>query len=192
MDKILLEGDSVYRTLKLDTDKYLVSLMDLKVIQSVIVSGQQYNIEYCMDEAGEPLCGLLYMSSMYCELALYTLNQALDVLFNKQCNGCLLVLVDYTVAIIRSGSSFFVFDSHSRNCDGMQCESGTSTLVYVGTTCLSVSNFIIRLSQSLQLRRNAQFEIIGIKCTPEVVQATCDQDQLVATLNFVSCFMFHH
>lgn len=189
MDKILMEGDAVYRTLKKDCDKDLVSLMELKVIDSVIVSGQQYKIEYCMDETGEPLYGLLYLSAMYCELSLYSVHQALDVLFNRQCNGCLLVLAEYTIAVIKSDTNYFVFDSHSRDVNGMLTESGTSTLMFVGSTHFSVANFITCLSQSLRLRRNSQFEMMGIKCTADVMQAPSNQERLVPTLDFVSCVL---
>ena len=46
MDKILRQGDAVYRTLTIDFEKELVSLLELKVIDSVCVNEHQYNIEY--------------------------------------------------------------------------------------------------------------------------------------------------
>jgi len=67
------------------------------------------------------------------------------MIFTKDLCGCLIVVAEYTIAVLRSDGVYFAFDSHSRDKDGMSSQCGTSTLVCLGIELSNVVKFIIRL-----------------------------------------------
>lgn len=84
----------------------------------------------------------------------------------------MILLDDYAMAIIRIGQQYYCFDSHSRDECGMLHEAGTSTFVNIGRSLQSVSDFILRLSKSLNLKMTSQFEMVGV--SDQSSPAYCD------------------
>jgi hypothetical protein len=128
MDRILLQGDSMYKHLRKGITQ-LPTLNDITRISEITVNSQKYSIRYCLDDDEDTVCGLLFATHSDPELRLYTLCQALDMIFTKDLCGCLIVVAEYTIAVLRSDGVYFAFDSHSRDKDGMSSQCGTSTLV---------------------------------------------------------------
>lgn len=175
MDSVLIKGDDFYKELRKSVSNDYVSLLDLTIVTSAQIGGQNYQMDYILNE-GEALYGLLYSSTPSTEVSLFTLHAALSMLFNMQCNACLLVLEEYTVAVLESDRDFFVFDSHSRDARGMVSESGTSTLMYVGNTYECVAEFIKHLALSLGLQKKSRFEVMGVRC--KMIDSSLDKDIL--------------
>lgn len=152
----------------------LPPLNDITSTSEITVNNQKYSIRYCLDDDEETLCGLLFATRSDPEFRLYTLCQALNIIFTKDCCGCLIVLSEYTIAVLRCDGVYFAYDSHSRDKDGMLSECGTSTLVCLGSELPHVVQFIIRLAQSLHLKRTTQFEMVGVLCNS--LPGNVDQD----------------
>jgi hypothetical protein len=161
MDNILEEGDSLFKKF-FKTDKS-PTLMELKSVDRINFNGFQFGIEYCFDENGvEALCGQL-RSTLCSDVPTRSLEAALYFLFiNKGCIGALVVLSEYTVAVIKTDDTYMVFDSHSRDVYGWMNPLGASTLMNIGATHQSVVDFLLQLANSLNLQSTDQFEMIGI------------------------------
>lgn len=186
MDSLLLQGDALYRHLSTVVNASgALSVKELQNVQLVSINGKNFNMEYCVGDDDEAYCGFLYLQADNIGVPLYTIEGALDILFGaRNCSSVLIVLTDYTIAVIECSNRFFVFDSHSRDDHGLMSSSGTSTLIDVGTSCAMVSNFVYQLASSLKLKKLAQFEMIGIK--PRHV------DTGDAQSNFYSMHVFYY
>lgn len=164
MNYILLKGDCLFHKY-FGSKQTAVTLLETLVVTEVLIKGNKIELNFIFETNGEALFGVL-SSSMDPSLCVpsYTLVQAMDVLFDvKGCSGCLLVLAEYTVSVIKgSKHHYLVFDSHSRNGYGLFDPSGTSTLVFVGKSHSHVEDFIKHLASSLNLPDTTQFEMVGV------------------------------
>jgi hypothetical protein len=94
-----------------------------------------------------------------------TLDTALNMAFVK-CRFSIMVIQGYGISIFKYNNSFFVFDPHSRNNQGMCSADGSSVLIQLQSFD-SLLQFIRELTQSLtqQEMNNVFFDITPIKIT---------------------------
>ena len=82
-------------------------------------------------------------------------------------NSCLLICGGQTIALAKRENSFFIFDPHSRDENGMQHHSGNAVLVTF-YSFQSLMDFIKRLLlHSLRLRASEQYELVPFLITKQ-------------------------
>ena len=80
-------------------------------------------------------------------------------------NAGLFVCADQTVSVWKEGNDYFMFDPHSRDCNGLQYSEGNSVLVIF----CSIEGLICHVSKLLldsrRVERSSQFELVPISIT---------------------------
>ena len=82
-------------------------------------------------------------------------------------NAGLFVCADQTVSIWKEGNEYFMFDPHSRDCNGLQCSEGNSVLVIFCSMEGLISHISKLLLDSRRVERSSQFELVPISITKD-------------------------
>ncbi|XP_968612.4 uncharacterized protein LOC657031 [Tribolium castaneum] len=124
VDTILEHGDKYYQTciehLK-QTDRYKhPHLMAAELYKSYDVENRRFMFE--IDDC--QVYGIVNSKSP----SILTLEQGLSEFF-QNCDGGTVTSNDQSMAVWRSGDSYFYFDSHSRDKEGLACAFGTACVL---------------------------------------------------------------
>ena len=155
LDDIVRQGTRIYNNIPNKTRNFLL-ITDLP---TTIILHNKYTLDM-----HEPFGGTIGTSQT--DGPFYTVHDALTATF-RESSQAFLTIKTYTSAIVRSplhNQMFFLFDSHSRGCEGYQCQNGTS--VCMGFVSLEdLTQYIHRLTESFS--ENSQEEVFEI--TPVIV-----------------------
>ena len=89
-------------------------------------------------------------------------------------DSAILILEGYMLALILGkDSSYYIYDSHSRDCNGMPIENGTAVLTNL-SDLTEVVNFVLSLSSHLTIEC---FEIVPVKLQ-RIISSSNDIDSL--------------
>lgn len=148
IDKILMEGDKLYRNIVGAPEQARYFAID-ELPGTVHVSGRRFEITLL------PLIVGLYNSPVS-----NVLENAVSVALADG-NSCFLTIKGYTICVLQtqSASGFHVFDSHSRDSNGMCAADGTAVLVHVSGV-KALIQYLERLLFTLSVRPNEQFDIV--------------------------------
>ncbi|XP_048237116.1 uncharacterized protein LOC124129054 [Haliotis rufescens] len=94
------------------------------------------------------------------------LDAALQTIFSQH-DATFMTFGGSTFAVIERNNKYHVFDSHSRNTEGLQVTNGTSILIQY-TSLLQVYEHCLNLARSMNLNANSQFEMTGMRITTGV------------------------
>ncbi|XP_077968311.1 uncharacterized protein LOC144422216 [Styela clava] len=194
LDEILVEGDKLYRGVQ-DFLGYIDNyLMVTELPSTYELNDVLYEIKY-----QSPLTGAVGSSEAPSEhmVGIMSLADALAETFSSSVCA-LFTLNSNTLGIIKDESTYFVFDPHSRNRDGMVCYNGTSITLEFG--CLDDIHCHLQI-----LHRNispsedfaCQFEMVAVEITQvvagndtDVVQEvkSTQHEMLFSRLNYATRF----
>ena len=113
LDSILENGDKLFKDIQLF--RYL-GIDDLP--HHFVLKQSQINVQYLENMTGE-ICHNAYLTSIS------------EIISNCQSigSGALLIINNYTLAILWGRQCFFIFDSHSRDEEGKKSANGTAVLL---------------------------------------------------------------
>ncbi|XP_048256969.1 uncharacterized protein LOC125382713 [Haliotis rufescens] len=94
------------------------------------------------------------------------LDAALQTIFSQH-DATFVTFGGSTFAVIERNNKYHVFDSHSRNTEGLQVTNGTSILIQY-TSLLQVYEHCLNLARSMNLNANSQFEMTGMKISTDI------------------------
>ncbi|XP_066568813.1 putative ankyrin repeat domain-containing protein 20A4 isoform X1 [Amia ocellicauda] len=115
----------------------------------------------CTTSMGESVAGLLGgPSDSALSGIVLSLGDALQTTLTEF-RACLVTFAGSTFAVIRGSRAFHVFDSHSRNENGMQIPDGTCVLI-TKNSIQEVTQHCVKLAESLNANKLSQFEITGL------------------------------
>ena len=139
MDDILHNGDELYQTI--DTEEQLLLPSDLPICVTVydrvchIITGKE-----AFGKFEENVTHTKVILSCLCALIQKTNTSALMCLGDKTGSSA--------IALLSTNTSFFIFDSHSRDNSGMPCANGTAILMKFNNIDSTVS-YICQLAHEL-------------------------------------------
>ncbi|XP_077967731.1 uncharacterized protein LOC144421967 [Styela clava] len=194
LDEILVEGDKLYRGVQ-DFLGYIDNyLMVTELPSTYELNDVLHEIKY-----QSPLTGAVGSSEAPSEhmVGIMSLADALAETFSSSVCA-LFTLNSNTLGIIKNESTYFVFDPHSRNRDGMVCYNGTSITLEFG--CLDDVHCHLQI-----LHRNispsedfaCQFEMVAVEITQVVARNDTDvvqevkstqHEMLFSRLNYATRF----
>ncbi|XP_077967734.1 uncharacterized protein LOC144421969 [Styela clava] len=194
LDEILVEGDKLYRGVQ-DFLGYIDNyLMVTELPSTYELNDVLHEIKY-----QSPLTGAVGSSEAPSEhmVGIMSLADALAETFSSSVCA-LFTLNSNTLGIIKDESTYFVFDPHSRNRDGMVCYNGTSITLEFG--CLDDVHCHLQI-----LHRNispsedfaCQFEMVAVEITQVVARNDTDvvqevkstqHEMLFSRLNYATRF----
>ncbi|XP_077972734.1 uncharacterized protein LOC144427420 [Styela clava] len=194
LDEILVEGDKLYRGVQ-DFLGYFDNYLMVTELPSIYeLNDVLYEIKY-----HSPLTGAVGSSEAPSEhmVGIMSLADALAETFSSSVCA-LFTLNSNTLGIIKDESTYFVFDPHSRNRDGMVCYNGTSITLEFG--CLDdVHCHLQKLHRNISPSEDfaCQFEMVAVEITQvvagndtDVVQEvkSTQHEMLFSRLNYATRF----
>ena len=124
------------------------------------------NIYTCLQSENEVKVGTLGISSTSDEVIITSLDNAFEQTFHRF-QSCLFLCGGITIALAKHESTFYIFDSHSRDRDGFVHPIGNAVLVTCKNIC-QAKQFVCELfTHSLRLSASEQFEVVPVSISKE-------------------------
>ncbi|XP_063435688.1 uncharacterized protein LOC134716608 [Mytilus trossulus] len=169
LDKILIEGNILYTWIHGDNEELLVTELPKMVeIRDMIVKcNRKESIFALIDNNGK------------IEFNVLSLDHALqEALIDS--DGCFVCVRGFTSAIIRQNGKMYLFDSHARNCFGLQDSCGKSIVIQIN----DVNSLYQHFYNFVQGDVNAEFEVTGINIEiQDEDSATNNLDKFIGNIN---------
>ncbi|XP_063436496.1 uncharacterized protein LOC134717928 [Mytilus trossulus] len=169
LDKILIEGNILYTWIHGDHEELLVTELPKMVeIRDMIVKcNRKESIFALIDNTGK------------IEFNVLSLDHALqEALIDS--DGCFVCVKGFTSAIIRQNEKMYLFDSHARNCFGLQDSCGKSVVIQIN----DVNSLYQHFYNFVQGDVNAEFEVTGINIEiQDEDSATNNLDRFIGNIN---------
>ena len=102
-----------------------------------------------------------YQATANCKTYSYCIADAVANSFSFS-NAALFVCAGQTLSIWKEGIEYFMFDPHSRDCNGLQCPEGNSALVIFCSMDGLIAHINSLLLDSRKVGRNSQFELVPV------------------------------
>ncbi|CAG2247573.1 unnamed protein product [Mytilus edulis] len=169
LDKILIEGNILYTWIHGDNEELLVTELPKMVeIRDMIVKcNRKESIFALIDNNGK------------IEFNVLSLDHALqEALIDS--DGCFVCVRGFTSAIIRQNGKMYLFDSHARNCFGLQDSCGKSVVIQIN----DVNSLYQHFYNFVQGDVNAEFEVTGINIEiQDEDSVTNNLDKFIGNIN---------
>ncbi|CAG2192523.1 unnamed protein product [Mytilus edulis] len=169
LDKILIEGNILYTWIHGDNEELLVTELPKMVeIRDMIVKcNRKESILALIDNNGK------------IEFNVLSLDHALqEALIDS--DGCFVCVRGFTSAIIRQNGKMYLFDSHARNCFGLQDSCGKSVVIQIN----DVNSLYQHFYNFVQGDVNAEFEVTGINIEiQDEDSVTNNVDKFIGNIN---------
>ncbi|CAG2199123.1 unnamed protein product [Mytilus edulis] len=169
LDEILIEGNILYTWIHGDNEELLVTELPKMVeIRDMIVKcNRKESILALIDNNGK------------IEFNVLSLDHALqEALIDS--DGCFVCVRGFTSAIIRQNGKMYLFDSHARNCFGLQDSCGKSVVIQIN----DVNSLYQHFYNFVQGDVNAEFEVTGINIEiQDEDSATNNLDKFIGNIN---------
>ncbi|XP_071152909.1 uncharacterized protein [Mytilus edulis] len=169
LDEILIEGNILYTWIHGDNEELLVTELPKMVeIRDMIVKcNRKESILALIDNNGK------------IEFNVLSLDHALqEALIDS--DGCFVCVRGFTSAIIRQNGKMYLFDSHARNCFGLQDSCGKSVVIQIN----DVNSLYQHFYNFVQGDVNAEFEVTGINIEiQDEDSVTNNVDKFIGNIN---------
>ena len=160
IDEIVVQGDALFSEYLPEGDERMLMVNELPRLFER--NGVTYELEILDDSFAtgfiDESCNV---SDVQVSLAVALAN-GFDI-----ASMLILVFDSYTICMVKSDEKYYVFDSHSRNAEGCSSVDGTAVLLEFQIVH-QVHEYLQTLFESLNLKRNAIFELTPVKL--EIVQ----------------------
>ena len=169
MDLVFNTGDELYGHLSnsstINTDYLLVNCRC-----ELILFDKSYTMIY-----HESVTGMLEDDGNLSEFNMVRLDEALEEKLQRY-GACFICFNGNTFGVIAQNGVFYIFDSHSRNCNGCRVQDGKS-LMKCAVSWQDVYRYCTQLGHSMNLSNNEQFEITGVTiCQDNDACASVNED----------------
>ena len=155
MDLVLNTGNQLYSYLSNSSTVMHEYLLINELPDEVDVFSQHFNMKY-----DESVCGTFGEELNLSEFNMVSLRDALEQTLQKY-SACFICFHSSTFSVIAHGGMYYIFDSHSRNHNGLQSSEGRSLLKCVASW-QGVHRYCTELGHSMNVSNTEQFEITGV------------------------------
>ncbi|CAC5370124.1 unnamed protein product [Mytilus coruscus] len=169
LDKILIKGNILYTWIHGDNEELLVTELPkmVEITDMIVKCNRKESIFALIDNTGK------------IEFNVLSLDHALqEALIDS--DGCFVCVRGFTSAIIRQNGKMYLFDSHARNCFGLQDSCGKNVVIQIN----DVNSLYQHFYNFVQGDVDAEFEVTGINIEiRNEDSATNNLDKFIENIN---------
>ncbi|XP_033725385.1 uncharacterized protein LOC117315345 [Pecten maximus] len=157
LDHTLVKGDELYGYLRRSSTMNYDYLSIPDIPRLIEYNEQMFQIEF-----QESLSGTFGNVQDLDQYQFVTLFEALQLALDQQdIHGAFITFKGNTFVVVKQTGGYFVFDSHSRNIEGLQVPDGSSILKY-SLSVQEVHDHCINLATSMNYAPQDMFEVTAV------------------------------